>query len=164
MFVRNPIERLVSAYRNKIEHPNTDNPSEQTIWDDIRSMILQQYRGINENTDPPYPTFSEFVKFLGDSDLADMNEHYKPMTALCQPCAVHYHYIGNFATLRRDGDKILQYLHVNTTWFWDRGRHFSNPTQNYVEKYYSQLTIEDIELIERKFLANDIQLYQHLFS
>jgi hypothetical protein len=166
MFVRNPIERLVSAYRNKIEHPASDNPSEHTIWDGIRARILQKHRGPaqgNNVTGPPYPTFSEFIHFLGASDPADMNEHYKPMTALCQPCSVHYNYVGNFATLRRDANRILQYLHINTSWFWDRGKHFSNPTNNYVNKYYDQLTTEDIEIIEKVVLVDDIQHYKHLF-
>ena len=166
MFIRNPSERIVSAYRNKIEHPINDNPSERSLWDNIRTTIMQVSRGITEVTsmnEPPYPTFSEFVKFFSDSDPADMNEHYKPMSSLCQPCSVHYNYIGNFATLRRDADRILDYLHVNISWFWDRGRHVSNPTQNHVDKYYSQLPANDIELIE-SFLEDDILLYKHLFS
>lgn len=163
MFIRNPIERLVSAYRNKIEHPNTKTSSERNIWDDIRTMIMQFYRNITSNDDTPYPMFSEFVHFLSDSDSADMNEHYKPMSALCQPCSVNYNYFGNFATLRRDADKILQYLGVNVNWFWDRGRHFTNPTQTLVEKYYSQLTAKDIELVEEKFLE-DILLFKYLFT
>lgn len=163
MFIRSPVERLVSAYRNKIEHPITNVLSERSIWDDIRTTILQRYREVTSMIEPPFPTFSEFVHFLSDSDPADMNEHYKPMTSLCQPCSVHYHYVGNFATLRRDADRILQHLHINSSWFWDRGRHFSNPTQNIVEKYYSQLATEDIELIEETFLKDDILLYKYLF-
>lgn len=168
MFIRNPTERLVSAYRNKIEHPTATNTLERTIWDDIRTKIMQFYRyhTINEkvaDNHPPFPTFSEFVQFLSDSDSADMNEHYKPMSALCQPCSVHYNYYGNFATLRRDADKILQYLGINITWFWDRGRHYTNPTQTLVKKYYSQLTVKDIELVENKFLE-DILLFKYLFS
>ena len=167
LFIRNPSERLVSAYRNKIEHPNTENTLEMTIWDDIRGVILEKQRNKTHDnnvvTDPPYPTFSEFVRFLGSSDLADMNEHYKPMTALCQPCSVHYNYVGNFATLRRDSNRILKYLDIDTSWFWDRGKHFSNPTHNYVDRYFSQLSAEDIDLIEKALLVDDIQLYKHLF-
>ena len=163
MFIRNPIERLVSAYRNKIEHPTSDNPSEHTIWDSIRAGILEKHRNVNNITDPPFPTFSEFVKFLGASDPADMNEHYKPITALCQPCSVHYNYIGNFATLRRDANRILQHLHINNSWFWDRGKHFSNPTYHYVKNYYGQLKAEDLDIIEKVFLLDDIQLFKYLF-
>lgn len=162
MFIRDPRERLVSAYRNKIEHPVTSNPAEQTLWDDIRTMIMQFYRRTNDMNESPYPTFSEFVHFLSDSDSADMNEHYKPVSALCQPCSVHYNYVGNFETLRRDADRILQYLNVDTSWFWDRGRHFTNPTQSLVEKYYSMLRSNDITLIENKF-QEDILLYKYLF-
>ena len=166
MFLRNPLERVVSAYRNKIEHPISKNQSEKNIWDETRSLILQYYRSMKDEasrSDLPYPTFSEFIHFLSDSNPVEMNEHYKPMSHLCQPCAVHYDYVGNFATLRRDANRILQYLNVNTSWFWDRGRHISNPTENVVEKYYSILEAEDIKLVEEKFME-DILLYRYLFS
>ena len=52
-----------------------------------------------------------------------------------------------------------QYLNVNTNWFWDRGRHFNNPAENIVEKYYSMLEAEDIKLVEEKFME-DILLYR----
>ena len=162
MFIRNPSERLVSAYRNKIEHPVTNNPTEQTLWDDIRAMIMELYRRTYEKNESPYPTFSEFVHFLSDSDSADMNEHYKAMSALCQPCSVQYNYVGNFKTLRRDADRILQYLNIDSTWFWDRGRHFTNPTQSLVERYYSKLTADDITLIDKVY-QDDILLYKYLF-
>lgn len=165
MFIRSPVERLVSAYRNKIEHPvNGENNVEQNLWDKIRSGILEKYRAKADSYNPPYPTFSEFIRFLGASDPADMNEHYKPMTALCQPCSVKYHYVGNFGTLRRDANKILEYLHVNSSWFWDRGKHFSNPTHHYVDEYRSHLSDRDIQIIEKEILVEDIRLFAQLFT
>lgn len=167
MFIRNPPERILSAYRNKIEHPLNNNTSEQSIWDEVRFSILSSYRRKGEKqtkeNDHVYPTFSEFVHFLHDSDPRLMNEHYKLMTELCQPCALRYHYVGNFATLRRDTDAILGYLNINTSLFWDRGKHFKNPTQSLIQKYYSQLNVIDIQRMEETF-ANDFALYSYLFT
>ena len=167
MFVRHPPERVLSAYRNKIEHPLNTNPSEQSIWDDVRHSILSLYR-IKFNTKIAkrgeiFPSFSEFIHFLYDSDPALMNEHYKPMVELCQPCAIKYNYVGNFATLRQDADGILEYLNINSSLFWDRGKHMKKATVSYVQQYYSELQEVDFRRLEERF-ADDISFYNYLFS
>ena len=166
MFLRHPPERVLSAYRNKIEHPLEMNPSKKNIWDEVRLLILSQYRmKFNHKMaekQEVYPSFSEFIHFLYDSDPAVMNEHYKPMVELCQPCAVKYNFFGNFATLRRDANNILTHLHINTTLFWDRGKHQSKPTVSYIQQYYPDLRPIDIKRLEEKF-GDDITLYNHLF-
>ena len=156
----------MSAYRNKIEHPIQSDSSQQSLWDSVRFSILSSYRmnfnkKMMKNT-KIYPTFAEFIHFLFDSDLQTMNEHYKPMVELCQPCAVNYNFVGNFQTLRQDADAILDYLHINNSLFWDRGKHISNPTQTYIREYYSQLKPIDIKRLEERY-GDDIELYNHLF-
>lgn len=168
MFIRHPAERILSAYRNKIEHPLNTNPAEQSIWDEVRYLILNSYRMqfnnrlLGKQEHEVYPTFSEFVHFLYDSDPSLMNEHYKPMIDLCQPCAVMYDYIGNFAQLRQDADAILKYLKINSTIFWDKGKHTSHPTRSFVNKYYKKLQPGDFRRFEERY-SDDLSLYRHLF-
>ena len=167
MFIRHPPERVLSAYRNKIEHPLSTNPEEQSIWDEVRYSILNSYRiqfnnRIAKKKKELYPTFPEFIHFLYDSDPTLMNEHYKPMVELCQPCAIKYNYVGNFATLRRDADAILGHLKINSSMFWDRGKHVSQPTVNFVQKYYKHLNPVDFKRLEERF-EDDMALYNHLF-
>ena len=167
MFIRHPPERVLSAYRNKIEHPLITNTEEQSIWDEVRYSILNSYRikfnkEIAKEKKELYPTFSEFIHFLYDSDPALMNEHYKPMMELCQPCAIKYDYVGNFATLRHDADAILSYLSINSSLFWDRGKHENSPTVSFVQKYYKSLSPIDFKRLEERF-QDDITFYHHLF-
>ena len=168
MFVRHPAERILSAYRNKIEHPLNTNPAEQSIWDEVRYLILNSYRMqfnnklLAKKDHEIFPTFSEFIHFLYDSDPAQMNEHYKPMIELCQPCAINYDYVGNFAQLRQDADAILHHLNINTSTFWDRGKHASHPTQEYVKAYFSKLQPADFRRLEERY-ADDLSFYNHLF-
>ena len=91
-----------------------------------------------------------------------MNEHYKPMVELCQPCAVGYDYIGNFANLRRDADAILNHLKIKTSMFWDRGKHVSAPTVSHIQKYFKTVTPIDIKRLEERF-GDDLAFYNHLF-
>lgn len=167
MFIRHPPERILSAYRNKIEHPLITNPAEQSIWDEVRYSVLSSYRikfnnKIAKGESDVYPTFAEFLHFLYDSEPVSMNEHYKPMVELCQPCAVHYDFIGSFASLRSHADAVLNFLHINSSVFWDRGKHGSTPTTSYIKKYYSKLQSIDFQRLEDRF-ADDIALYDHLF-
>ncbi len=167
MFVRHPPERVLSAYRNKIEHPLETKSSEQTLWDEVRLFILSTYRlkfnyKMAQRQDV-IPSFAEFLHFLYDSDPGLMNEHYKSMVELCQPCAVKYDFVGNFASLRNDANSILEHLHINSSLFWDRGKHMSNPTVSYIERYYSKLGAIDFKRFEDKF-SDDIALYNHLFT
>lgn len=166
MFIRYPPERVLSAYRNKIEHPLITDPEEQSIWDEVRYSILNSYRmsfnvKMAKEKEDVYPTFSEFIHFLYDSDPVEMNEHYKPMVELCQPCAVDYNFVGNFGNIRSDADAILNHLNIDPSLFWDRGKH-SKPTTSYVQKYYSTLQPADFRRLEERF-GSDIALYEYLF-
>ena len=159
---------MLSAYRNKIEHPLTTHLEEQSIWDEVRYSILNSYRIKFSNhllkgkDKKPFPTFPEFIHFLFDSEPSLMNEHYKPMVELCQPCAVHYDYIGNFATLRQDTDAILTHLKVNSSLFWDRGKHVSVPTVSHMREYFKKLGPVDFKRLEERY-GDDIAFYNHLF-
>ena len=58
--------------------------------------ILPRYR---EETpkDSKYqhsPTFSEFVNYLVDLEVPDINEHFLPFYYICMPCQMDYDIIG----------------------------------------------------------------------
>ncbi|NXN97072.1 CHSTE sulfotransferase, partial [Rhinopomastus cyanomelas] len=102
LFVRDPMERLLSAYRNKfgeIEEYQRRYGLE----------IVRRYReggaGASAGDDV---TFSEFLRYLLDEDAERMNEHWMPIYNLCQPCAVRYDFIGSYERLNADADYVLE--------------------------------------------------------
>ena len=164
MFVRDPSERVLSAYRNKIENQRYVSASEQEVWQRIHEAV-DSYRNINnsasQHTELDHPTFGEFLHFLYDSDPRPMNEHFKPMVELCQPCAVKYDFVGNFAMLRQDADTILDHLQINKTFFGEYGKHI-NQTQTLMKEYFSKLKPIDFERMEKRY-GNDMSFYHSLF-
>lgn len=104
MFVREPTERLLSAYRNK--------------FGEIKSYqkrygveIVKRYRKGASREAPVKGddvTFAEFVRYLLDEDVERMNEHWMPMYNLCQPCAVSYDFIGSHEHLESDAEMVLR--------------------------------------------------------
>ncbi|KAK5614185.1 Carbohydrate sulfotransferase 14 [Crenichthys baileyi] len=104
MFVREPMERLLSAYRNKFGEI-------ESYQKKYGVEIVKRYRkgrAKDASVKGDDVTFREFVRYLLDEDVEHMNEHWMPVYNLCQPCAVSYHFIGSYEHLERDSEYVLQ--------------------------------------------------------
>ncbi|KAM6962910.1 carbohydrate sulfotransferase 14 [Aplochiton taeniatus] len=104
MFVRDPMERLLSAYRNKFgEIPAYQKKYGTEIIRRYRKGSAKDTSGTGDDV-----TFVEFVRYLLDEDVERMNEHWMPVYNLCQPCAVSYDFIGSYEHLESDAEYVLQ--------------------------------------------------------
>lgn len=104
MFVREPMERLLSAYRNKFGEI-------ESYQRKYGVEIIKRYRkgqAKDSLITGDDVTFAEFVRYLLDEDVERMNEHWMPVYNLCQPCAVSYDFIGSYEHLESDSDFVLQ--------------------------------------------------------
>ncbi|XP_044309754.1 carbohydrate sulfotransferase 14 isoform X2 [Varanus komodoensis] len=81
IFVRDPMERLLSAYRNKF-----GEIKEYQLKYGVE--IVKRYRKNPGKSTGDDVTFSEFLQYLLDEEVERMNEHWMPIYNLCQPCAV----------------------------------------------------------------------------
>ncbi|XP_023650141.1 carbohydrate sulfotransferase 14 [Paramormyrops kingsleyae] len=101
LFVREPMERLLSAYRNKFGEI-------EAYQRKYGVEIVRRYRKGGGRTTGDDVTFAEFVRYLVDEDVERMNEHWMPVYNLCQPCAVPYDFVGSYERLQSDGHYVLQ--------------------------------------------------------
>lgn len=104
MFVREPMERLLSAYRNKFGEI-------EAYQKKYGAEIIRRYRKghvKDSSVTGDDVTFDEFVRYLLDEDVERMNEHWMPIYNLCQPCAVSYDFIGSYEHLESDAEFVLQ--------------------------------------------------------
>ncbi|CAB0016902.1 unnamed protein product, partial [Nesidiocoris tenuis] len=108
MFVRHPFERLLSAYKNKLEQNYIGS---KYFKDRIGKYIMQNYRTKKNQSGQANGediTFEEFTNFLLNSEQKGFNEHWKPMHRLCEPCLVKYDFVGKYETLSSDANFILR--------------------------------------------------------
>ncbi|XP_022095490.1 carbohydrate sulfotransferase 11-like [Acanthaster planci] len=139
LFVRNPLERFLSAYLNKIETTIDGN-----LWrtrDAIRSLDdsaksakkvtskkkatskkkvnrrgRQKVKRKEVDIKITLPQFTRYVLAINRSAdqrvRSDMhlNEHWNPMYEMCQPCLIDYDWIGHFEHLQTDIQWILSAL------------------------------------------------------
>lgn len=125
LVVRHPLERLLSAFRNKFESNSRDAKVFKRVYG--AKMIRKYRRGTgspSENLTSAEDLeeesakktgegvrFSEFVSFLlNKKDLATVNEHWRPYESLCHPCAVSYDVIGKYETLEEDSERFLRLI------------------------------------------------------
>ncbi|XP_009999761.1 PREDICTED: carbohydrate sulfotransferase 14 [Chaetura pelagica] len=101
LFVRNPMERLLSAYRNKFGEI-------KEYQQKYGVEIARRYRKDGGNSAGDDVTFSEFLRYLLDEEVERMNEHWMPIYNLCQPCAVRYDFIGSYERLSADANRVLR--------------------------------------------------------
>ena len=112
LIARNPYERFVSAYRDKIKGalPNS-------YHDKMGRKILFKYRHINPKRIRHrriIPTFKEFVKYILDESYAghELDMHWTPVYSFCNPCQVNLTHIIKFETFDRDTNALLEKAHL----------------------------------------------------
>uniref|UniRef100_A0A8C2ZSL7 Carbohydrate sulfotransferase n=1 Tax=Cyclopterus lumpus TaxID=8103 RepID=A0A8C2ZSL7_CYCLU len=99
MFVREPMERLLSAYRNKFGEI-------ESYQKKYGVEIVTRYRkGPRQGRRRRRRRSS---RYLLDEDAERMNEHWMPVYNLCQPCAVSYDFIGSYERLEDDSEFVLR--------------------------------------------------------
>jgi len=110
VFVREPIDRLLSAYKDKLG--NTIRHDK--IWLKMYGrQIIRLFRPnatqeeIQRGNDT---TFKEFVQYL--IRKKPNNLHWMQYHKLCRPCQLKYDFIGKYETMDRDAEFILRKVGV----------------------------------------------------
>ncbi|XP_049877189.1 carbohydrate sulfotransferase 11 isoform X2 [Pectinophora gossypiella] len=110
LIVRHPLERLASAYNDKIVHAWP-----KSLHDILGRRIVQRYRKKMAVPGKPlpkqtYPVFEEFVAYILDEKKAgrSLDMHWTPYTDFCTPCKFDFDVILKFETLDEDQRFLIQ--------------------------------------------------------
>lgn len=89
-------------------------------------------------------TFSEFVRYVVESSIPDMNEHFQPIMDICHPCIVKYDFYVNFRNISHDVKQLIAKFRTDPRFYRDESLHNSREQTSVVmEKYYSTLSHRD---------------------
>lgn len=115
MFVRHPLERLLSAYRDKFESKTS---SADFFHERMGRRIIKAFRkdateeALRKGDDV---TFLEFLKYMLHPSESlkyesgqSYNEHWEPIHRLCNPCHIPYDYIGIYEDIVEESNVILK--------------------------------------------------------
>ncbi|KAK1163405.1 carbohydrate sulfotransferase 8-like isoform X1 [Acipenser oxyrinchus oxyrinchus] len=145
LFVREPFERLVSAFRDKFEHPNS------YYHPVFGKPIISKYRvnasraALRTGSDV---TFKEFLQYLLDVHKpVGMDIHWDHVNRLCSPCLIDYDFIGKSESMREDANFLLHLTDApkNLTFptFKDRHSYEERTTTKITQQYFAQIAPSD---------------------
>ncbi|XP_073953775.1 carbohydrate sulfotransferase 11 isoform X2 [Choristoneura fumiferana] len=108
LIVRHPLERLASAYNDKIVHAWP-----KSFHDKMGYRIIRKYRKQSTTQPVPtarYPMFEEFVSYVLDEARAKrtLDMHWTPYTDFCTPCKFEFDVVLKFETLDEDQRYLIQ--------------------------------------------------------
>uniref|UniRef100_A0A672F4H1 Carbohydrate sulfotransferase n=1 Tax=Salarias fasciatus TaxID=181472 RepID=A0A672F4H1_SALFA len=115
MFVRDPLVRLISAFRSKFIRCGSDH--------NYGKKLMRTYGHVSDLPDTVQkahaaglkPKFQQFIAYLVDPKNRRQlfNEHWLQMYRLCHPCQVKYDFIGRLETIGTDAEQVLKLMKVD---------------------------------------------------
>uniref|UniRef100_A0A5F8H5E5 Carbohydrate sulfotransferase n=1 Tax=Monodelphis domestica TaxID=13616 RepID=A0A5F8H5E5_MONDO len=135
-------QQLVSAFRDKFEHPNS------YYHPVFGKAILARYR-MNATREALRTgsgvRFSEFIQYLLDVHRpVGMDIHWDHVNRLCSPCLIDYDFVGKFESMEEDANFFLRLIGApqNLTFprFKDRHSNEERTTTRIAHHYFAQLS------------------------
>nr|XP_035959259.1 carbohydrate sulfotransferase 11 isoform X2 [Halichoerus grypus] len=150
LFVREPFERLVSAYRNKFTQKYNTSFHKRYGTKIIRRQRKNATQEALRRGDDV--RFEEFVAYLVDPHTQreePFNEHWQTVHSLCHPCHIHYDLVGKYETLEEDSNYVLRLAGV--------GSYLKFPTYAKSTRTTDEMTTEFFQNISSE---HQTQLYE----
>ncbi|XP_074092366.1 carbohydrate sulfotransferase 8-like, partial [Macrotis lagotis] len=103
---RHPLERLVSAYRDKLLHS-------EPYYRHVAAVMRAAVRGRRAQDQRGNLTFSEFVTFVLRQKPEALDVHWRPVERLCSPCRVGYGLLLHHESLSAEAGRALGSLGIS---------------------------------------------------
>ncbi|XP_063221440.1 carbohydrate sulfotransferase 9-like [Bacillus rossius redtenbacheri] len=167
LIVRHPFERLLSAYRDKLEHRR----GKMYYYERYGRQIVSLYRKKPPNAmlaamQPREPTFPEFVRYVVERRRFD--EHWRPYHNECSPCTLRYQYILKTESLDLEERYLVQVLGLHNLSSFHKASlrriHNVNPSgrtgSQQARHYYSQVPQDLVQKLYQIY-ANDFEMFNY---
>ena len=169
LVVRQPFERLVSAYRDKIEtlkgffEPIQEQEHVKNItFETFVNYIIHEHE--KHHCDALSSDIGTNVRRLRLKGHLYLNPHWAQYTTLCHPCHIDYDYIVKFETMREDAAYVLSKFGPR-----DECPEETNPelfvrskpsSLRLYEKFLAKLTISQLKKL-REIFSIDFKLFDY---
>ena len=108
--VREPFQRLLSAYRNKIEPPGRLD-----MFGQMSRTISAKYRTNQSDTAERVATFDEFLQFYVNPE-EKKNEHWTSFYRLAKPCQFQYDFVLKLEDIEFESNWLFRHFQKNISY------------------------------------------------
>ncbi|KAM7353437.1 carbohydrate sulfotransferase 11 isoform 1-T7 [Cochliomyia hominivorax] len=168
LFVRDPFERIVSGYRNKLEG------GKNTYYKTLARRIITKFRKhpiAGGGRSKSGPTFNEFVQYLIEQyeQGKPFDEHWSPIYSFCTPCSINFTIIGKVETFNRDSEFIIRQAGLESLLLGKLPKSLSRKIGNLskgaktnisLEKYFSEINRSTLDQLI-KIYKLDFELFDY---
>ena len=150
-FVREPFERLLSAYQDKFVYLR----SEDRYYRELHGReILKNYRpnassrSLKELNDIRFREFMEYlVKKGNDKTTRVMDQHWDNYANVCGMCEIDYDFIGYYETMEQDLSEFIRAakLSPQNAKRFSGYKHVPSKTKASLLSYYSRIPLKWID-------------------
>uniref|UniRef100_A0A8C0S5G3 Carbohydrate sulfotransferase n=1 Tax=Canis lupus familiaris TaxID=9615 RepID=A0A8C0S5G3_CANLF len=160
LFVREPFERLVSAYRNKFTQKYNTSFHKRYGTKIIRRQRKNATQEALRRGDDV--RFEEFVAYLIDPHTQreePFNEHWQTVHSLCHPCHIHYDLVGKYETLEEDSNYVLRLAGVGSYLKFPTYAKSTRTTDEMTTEFFQNISSEhQTQLFHRDVPQNTLEL------
>lgn len=149
VFVREPFERLLSAYLDKF------HSGDPAFHNNFGRKIIRRYRP-RGNPEEKNVTFDEFLNYVINIGNGYWNEHWQTYDKLCHPCGIQYDFIGRFENLEEESNFVLSGIKRNSNVSFPHVKPSSTPSK--LSFYYSQIPKERLDRVLQIF-SGDSEMF-----
>ncbi|XP_047470489.1 carbohydrate sulfotransferase 12-like [Penaeus chinensis] len=159
MTARNPLTRLVSAYRDKF---NDGERPPVSRWGRLTARHCKNCTGRDGTL--PFPQFLTLVLSEANAmGVAGLDKHYRPFSTVCSPCKIQYDYIFKQETFDEDLHYLTQVLRLKEVKTGLRTNTKGNTTQysSYLD-YYRDVPPDVLKQIYKVY-EKDFRIFDYEF-
>ena len=168
MIVRNPLERHLSAFNNKLSSSLEYNST--SLFDQLKRSMWERYHPVklkewisNGCKGKLRLDFATYLRWITDTPNHRLNEHFAPTVYLAQPCRIRYNFYGNFKNYSSDIKAVIARLGAPQDWYRDQSSHTDGiETRDMMVPAYSRVRREVKERLI-KGISEDLEFYYTLF-
>ena len=141
MFVREPFERLLSAYRDCFWGEFKRRTDYWKRYRKVIRFVLATLTSFDIDVNADNTTFEQFATYLvlrwREGGL--FQDHWREQYRLCHPCQVQFDYVGHYETLEDDAQFILRKTQLDDKVFFPEWQ--PTNTSALMKNYYSTLSL-----------------------
>ena len=158
MFVREPYERLLSAYRDCFWGKFKTKDENWKAYHKFIKKVLASGSGRHKDTLPGNTTFEQFATYLvlRWRQGKRFQEYWREQYNLCHPCRIEFDFIGHYETLTEDAQFILRKTNLEDKVFFPEWQ--PTDTSSLMQKYYSTLSLLRIMQLQNNY-KKDFELF-----